>query len=169
MFVNQLGLGKIPRGTALDPVGKHGGIQSAKDNFGYLDVIHSSELGIFDPLGHVDFYPNGGERQPGTCPKVCPDGNDCGCDWRDKNAHKRAPAYYEVSIINPNTFVAWKCPSSLSLKEWRNMGVDRHCSPENGLPNLAHMGEWTTSFGYPEGIYYLTTDSSWAYSWPEMM
>ena len=167
VFVNQLGLGKIPRGTALDPVAKHGGIQAAKDNFGYLDVIHSSSLGILDPLGHVDFYPNGGQKQPGVClkgKKNCPE-----FEWRDKNAHKRAPGLYEASIYNPNTFVAWKCPPSLSLKVWRNMGPDRHCSPENGFPNLAHMGEWTTSFGFPEGIYYLTTDDSWPYSWDEMM
>jgi len=167
VFVNQLGLGKIPRGTALDPVAKHGGIQAAKDNFGYLDVIHSSSLGILDPLGHVDFYPNGGQKQPGVClkgKKNCPE-----FEWRDKNAHKRAPGLYEASIYNPNTFVAWKCPPSLSLKVWRNMGPDRHCSPENGFPNLAHMGEWTTSFGFPEGIYYLTTDDSWPYSWGEMM
>ena len=162
-----MGLGKIPRGTALDPVAKHGGIQAAKDNFGYLDVIHSSSLGILDPLGHVDFYPNGGQKQPGVClkgKKNCPE-----FEWRDKNAHKRAPALYEASIYNPNTFVAWKCPPSLSLKVWRNMGPDRHCLHENGSPNLAHMGEWTTSFGFPEGIYYLTTDDSWPYSWGEMM
>jgi len=167
VFVNQLGLGKIPRGTALDPVAKHGGIQAAKDNFGYLDVIHSSSLGILDPLGHVDFYPNGGQKQPGVClkgKKNCPE-----FEWRDKNAHKRAPGLYEASIYNPNTFVAWKCPPSLSLKVWRNMGPDRHCLHENGSPNLAHMGEWTTSFGFPEGIYYLTTDDSWPYSWDEMM
>jgi len=175
VFVNQLGLGKIPRGTALDPVAKHGGIQSAKDNYGYLDVIHSSVLGILDPLGHVDFYPNGGENQPCVCQRSknsCP-GIDCEeqwkVDWRDKNDHKRAPAYYEASILNPNTFVAWKCPSTMSFKEWRNMGVDRNCSPENGLPNLAHMGEWTTSFGFPEGIYYLTTDGNSPYYWDEMM
>ena len=67
VFVNQLGLGKIPRGTALDPVGNKGGVQVAKDNYGYLEVIHSSELGLLDRLGHVDFYPNGGENQPCSC------------------------------------------------------------------------------------------------------
>ena len=173
VFVNQLGLGKIPRGTALDPVGNKGGVQAAKDNYGYLEVIHSSELGLLDRLGHVDFYPNGGENQPCSCQnskkkgfKPC-DGIKCK-KWQDKNDHNRAPAYYEASILNPNKFVAWKCPSSLSFKKWKNMGVERNCLPENGLPDLAHMGEWTTSFGFPEGIYYLTTDGISPYYWDEM-
>jgi len=38
----------------------------------FVDVIHtdagpflSGGLGIFEPVGHVDFYPNGGIEQPG--------------------------------------------------------------------------------------------------------
>lgn len=167
LFVNQLGLGKIPRGTALDPVAKHGGVESAKANYGYVDVIHSSEKGLLDRLGHVDFYPNGGEKQPCACKnnkKPTCKGIKCQ-DWRDRNDHNRAPAYYEASILDPNYFVAWKC--TLSFKKWKNAGVDRNCSPEDGLP-MAHMGEWTTSFGFPEGIYYLTTNGKFPYSKDEM-
>jgi len=161
VFLNQLGLGKIPRGTALDPVAYHGGIEAAKDNYGYLDVIHTSKLGLLDRLGHIDFYPNGGENQPCTCEKnkknPCTGIKCKNAPFYDKKDHNRAPAYYEESILNPNAFVAWKCPSSMSFKKWKNMGVDRKCSPENSSTNLAHMGEWTTSSGFPEGIYYLTT------------
>jgi len=38
----------------------------------FVDVIHSDagnlvgdELGFPDPIGHIDFYPNGGTDQPG--------------------------------------------------------------------------------------------------------
>lgn len=33
----------------------------------FVDVIHTNadEMGISDPSGHVDYYPNGGKRQPG--------------------------------------------------------------------------------------------------------
>lgn len=33
----------------------------------FVDVIHTNadEMGISDPAGHVDYYPNGGKRQPG--------------------------------------------------------------------------------------------------------
>lgn len=30
-----------------------------------VDVIHTSLLGNYKPLGHADFYVNGGKRQPG--------------------------------------------------------------------------------------------------------
>lgn len=43
----------------------------------FVDAIHTSaggkvikgEFGVLKPFGHVDFYPNGGQKQPG-CPKL---------------------------------------------------------------------------------------------------
>ena len=110
VFVNQLGLGKIPRGTALDPVGNKGGVQAAKDNYGYLEVIHSSELGLLDRLGHVDFYPNGGENQPCSCQnskkkgfKPCP-GIKCN-NWRDKNKLLPVPLLMDFRPIYENLVI----------------------------------------------------------------
>lgn len=62
----------------------------------YVDVIHTSggdmivvgQLGIEKPVGHVDFYPNGGKMQPGCKPL------DIACD------HLRAPAFFLESIRN---------------------------------------------------------------------
>lgn len=34
----------------------------------FVDVIHTNGGGLLafdEPLGHVDFYPNGGQKQPG--------------------------------------------------------------------------------------------------------
>jgi hypothetical protein len=34
----------------------------------FVDVMHTSSVASLNPIGHVDFYPNGGIQQPG-----CPD------------------------------------------------------------------------------------------------
>ena len=47
-----------------------------KDDADFVDILHTGggtdpdDRGIFDPIGHVDFYANGGNHQPG-----CNDGN----------------------------------------------------------------------------------------------
>ncbi|XP_007933105.1 lipase member I [Orycteropus afer afer] len=74
-FVGKIFQGQLGRITGLDPAGPK---FSGKPSYGrldytdaaFVDVIHSDAdgLGIKEPLGHIDFYPNGGKKQPG-CPK----------------------------------------------------------------------------------------------------
>ncbi|KAM6224010.1 lipase member I [Rhynchocyon petersi] len=74
-FVGKIFQGQLGRITGLDPAGPK---FSGKPSYGrlhhtdaeFVDVIHSDYdgLGIKEPLGHIDFYPNGGRKQPG-CPK----------------------------------------------------------------------------------------------------
>ncbi|GFR66356.1 pancreatic lipase-related protein [Elysia marginata] len=71
---------KLGRITGLDPAGPSFESYSAnvrldKSDASFVDVIHtdaegliSSGFGIRTSIGHVDFWPNGGEHQPG-----CPD------------------------------------------------------------------------------------------------
>ncbi|KAG0444940.1 hypothetical protein HPB47_013196, partial [Ixodes persulcatus] len=61
---------KIGRITGLDPaIGFEGSEHLDKDDADFVDVIHTSigflQLGVRDPIGHVDFYPDGGGRQSG--------------------------------------------------------------------------------------------------------
>lgn len=61
-------------------------------------------MGIFEPIGHADFYPNGGTAMPG-CNGMLMDGlmNIVGmCD------HTRAYKYFLESIYN-NLFYAVQC------------------------------------------------------------
>lgn len=82
----------------------------------FVDVIHSDAtpfvpkigLGLYEPIGHLDFYPNGGFNQPG-----------CRRDfWKQPNSrfvsdmfqffscsHSRAYTYFIESINNPATAV----------------------------------------------------------------
>lgn len=73
--------GKLGRITGLDPAGptfKFVGneFRLDKTDAKFVDVIHTNagtrlfwggHFGLKDPIGHVDIYPNGGERQIG-CP-----------------------------------------------------------------------------------------------------
>ncbi|GAB6025824.1 hypothetical protein CHUAL_011805 [Chamberlinius hualienensis] len=68
--------GKIGRITGLDPAGPLFDGSNAENRLDstdglFVDVIHSNagpiyrkHLGIDEPIGHVDFYPNGGWKQP---------------------------------------------------------------------------------------------------------
>ena len=160
--MNDLGLGKISRGTLLDPVHNLGGAQSAKENFAYVDVIHTSKLGALEWIGHIDFYPNGGEIQPCTCNNPCPD-VDCNINEGQPNDHKRAPALFEESIANENKFLSWKCPDNMDYEEWEGMGIERSC-PLEETNTLVSMGEYSTANGLPEGVFFLKTNGKTPYS-----
>lgn len=67
----------------------------------FVEVIHTSagKLGFFGNLGHVDYWPNGGQIQPG-----------CDDDTYGECAHGRSFYYYAESLISGN-FVSWQCAS----------------------------------------------------------
>ncbi|XP_012300160.2 lipase member I isoform X3 [Aotus nancymaae] len=74
-FVGKIFHGQLGRITGLDPAGPRFSRKPPYSRLDYtdakfVDVIHSDSngLGIREPLGHIDFYPNGGNKQPG-CPK----------------------------------------------------------------------------------------------------
>lgn len=64
---------KIQRITALDPTGEPFSITTpasdklTPDDADFVEVVHTNggEIGFFNPCGHVDYYPNGGQTQPG--------------------------------------------------------------------------------------------------------
>lgn len=71
---------KIGRITATDPAGP--GFEQLvpelrlnPNDAEFLDVIHTDvgHYGFGGPIGHVDYYPNGGRSQPG-CPPLDVDG-----------------------------------------------------------------------------------------------
>ncbi|XP_032675759.1 pancreatic triacylglycerol lipase-like [Odontomachus brunneus] len=128
-----------------------------------VDVIHTDGsqvftdgFGLLKPIGHIDFFPNGGREQPG-----CVDIKNSVVvshlkeDLVDRDiacSHLRAWYFFVESIRSQNEkckFVAWPCPQG-GMSYIRGM-----CFP-------METTEWNQEMGYaanrgPLGIYYLAT------------
>ncbi|XP_015115611.2 pancreatic triacylglycerol lipase [Diachasma alloeum] len=101
--------GKLGRVTGLDPALPGFHVISTNDgkldptDADFVDVIHSCGgiLGFLQPVGHADFYPNGGVAvQPGCC---------CMPEITEACSHGRAYVYFTESIISESGLLATKC------------------------------------------------------------
>ncbi|CAL1677802.1 unnamed protein product [Lasius platythorax] len=137
--------GKLGRITGLDPAGPAFETPYLKDaeerldskDANFVDVIHTcaGSLGILRPIGHADFYPNGGTfRQPG-CPVIS--SQYC--------SHGRSHQFFAESIVHADGFPAVQCAN------WIDFGL-RKCSN-----NTAVMGEFISTDA--RGTYYLETNA----------
>ncbi|OXA37510.1 Inactive pancreatic lipase-related protein 1 [Folsomia candida] len=103
---NRVTGGRIGRITASDPAlplfdVAHLDNRTDPSDADFVDVIHTCANGFtafYDPLGHVDWYPNGGRYQPG-----------CGVDLVCDCSHARSPAYYIESLSSNGGFWGRKC------------------------------------------------------------
>ncbi|XP_047527462.1 pancreatic triacylglycerol lipase-like isoform X1 [Vanessa atalanta] len=104
----------------------------------HVEVIHTcgGYLGFASPLGHIDFYPNGGTRQPG-----------CGFDYRGLCAHNRAHMFFAESIISAVPFTAVRCV------DYDELYYQGYCK---GTGEKLIMGGFDIHYG-KDGIYYLKT------------
>ncbi|XP_034950778.1 pancreatic triacylglycerol lipase isoform X3 [Chelonus insularis] len=145
--------GKISRITGLDPALPGFHALSTKDNrldssdAQFVDVIHSCGgiLGFLQPLGTVDFYPNGGVAiQPGCC---------CMPEITEACSHGRAYTYYTESIISETGLLATKC------SDWGSY-VEGRCN-ESGL---VFMGEFVDRSA--TGSYFLRTQAEPPFAMP---
>ena len=157
--LQQLGLGRIPRITALDP-GRHGFNQESSDNIrlckadaDLVDVIHTSRIGFQEPLGHLDFYPNGGDAQvsEGAGDKI----NFCDLQSGGGWEHQRAVQYYQESILGCHKFISWRG------NDWQEFNMVEGERDEEHVS----MGEHLCHKGVPkEGKYYLKTNGQKPFS-----
>uniref|UniRef100_A0A1B6MCF6 Lipase domain-containing protein n=1 Tax=Graphocephala atropunctata TaxID=36148 RepID=A0A1B6MCF6_9HEMI len=95
--------GNLSRITGLDPAAPlfnpdvpNGRLDASDAEF--VDVIHTEGgiVGYYEPCGHVDFYPNGGSRQPG-----------CGADYL-VCSHRRSYKYFAESVTSDG-FISTTC------------------------------------------------------------
>ncbi|XP_055799398.1 lipase member H-like [Salvelinus fontinalis] len=126
-FVGAKFNGKIGRITALDPAGPMFTGKPPEDRLDptdaqFVDVVHTDmdAFGFRKPLGHIDFYPNGGADQPG-CPKTIFSGSSYfKCD------HQRSVFLYLGSINRTTCNIrAFPCSSYTEFLDGRCMDCDQ--------------------------------------------
>lgn len=116
------------------------GQRLTKDDAEQVEIIHSEidECGLKDQMGHYDFYPNGGHRQPGCTTYKC--------------SHSRSYRFFAESLDSSSKgFYANLCDDWTSMKEG-------NC---NGQVLL--MGGLQTKSA-KHGLYYLKTNDDPPYA-----
>lgn len=96
--------------VALDPAGplfSSGNINDriSPDDCVYVQGVHTNAgfVGFGNPIGHADFYPNGGRKQP-----------NCGFEPIGLCSHGRSAEYLKVSLNDTMmAFEAWQCTTEL--------------------------------------------------------
>ncbi|XP_032524119.2 phospholipase A1-like isoform X2 [Danaus plexippus] len=142
--------GKKPaRLTGLDPAGPCYRALPASERLDRsdaqrVDVIHSNidGFGIAEPLGHIDFYANGGEFQPSDIPYI-PCLVIC--------SHVRAIIYWWQAIEHPKKFIGVKCDNVQEARFAR-------CYNNTQINYLGLSADFSRT-----GIYYLPTDNEFPY------
>ncbi|EFN84677.1 Pancreatic triacylglycerol lipase [Harpegnathos saltator] len=127
-----------------------------------VDVIHTDGspdlidgFGLLKPLGHIDFFPNGGQEQPGCVDiknsVVVSHLQENQLDRNIACSHLRAWYYFMESVQSQNKeckFAAWPCPDRISY-------IRGMCFPMETIERNQEMG-YAANRG-PLGIYYLPT------------
>ncbi|XP_060233292.1 inactive pancreatic lipase-related protein 1 [Meriones unguiculatus] len=145
------GLGRI---TGLDPVeanfeGTPAEVRLDPSDADFVDVIHTDAaplipflgFGTNQMVGHLDFFPNGGQYMPGCKKNALSQIVDIDGIWsgtRDFVAcnHLRSYKYYLESILSPDGFAAYPCASYRDFES-------NQCfpCPAEGCPQMGHYAD----------------------------
>lgn len=161
---------KVGRISGLDPAGPYfegtpAEVRLDSSDADFVDVIHTNAgvifkelgFGMLAPVGHVDFYPNGGKTQPGCAPTNTQlwdsissllESFDLGGAADDITcSHSYAHKYFIDSIKDTCTYTAYP---SKSMDEFNNGNVE-NCS--NGCNRMGYYA----SKNKERGSLYLVT------------
>ncbi|XP_050552299.1 pancreatic lipase-related protein 2 isoform X1 [Spodoptera frugiperda] len=132
---------RVGRITGLDPAGPCFSnvdltLRLNKKDARFVDVIHTDAgvYGIAERVGHVDYFPNGGSKQP-SCPPT---------HLLDSCSHSRAWLLFAESVTKPDAFLGVACP------DW-----DAFQNQRCNYTDLSPMG--LASRPGTRGTYYLST------------
>ncbi|KAF2365125.1 Lipase/vitellogenin, partial [Trinorchestia longiramus] len=148
MTGNYLTSGLLARVTGLDPAAPLFEDQDAEqrvnpDSADFVDIIHTNSgsltdgcLGMLEPVGQVDFYPNGGVHQPGC---VIINSTDI-IDLIVSCSHSRSHEYWieSISAQEPEDNTFWAKPCT----DWDSYSAGQCTS----------CGDGCLQMGYPDDI-----------------
>ncbi|EHH65047.1 hypothetical protein EGM_18389 [Macaca fascicularis] len=144
----------LSRITGLDPVeasfeGTPEEVRLDPSDADFVDVIHTDAaplipflgFGTNQQMGHLDFFPNGGENMPGCKKNALSQIVDLDGIWagtRDFVAcnHLRSYKYYLESILDPDGFAAYPCTSYKSFESDKCFPC-----PDQGCPQMGHYAD----------------------------
>ncbi|CAK1553497.1 unnamed protein product [Leptosia nina] len=163
-------LKNISRITGLDPAGPLFEFQDSrarldKNDAKFVDVIHSNGenlilggLGAAQPLGHVDFYPNGGRVQHGCSNLFVGAVSDLVLPWaaasiegRSLCNHRRAYKFFTDSVSPKCHFPAFPCSNYDAFLEGRCFP----CDSERRCGNMGYYADRSLGRGQ---LYLLTRE-----------
>ncbi|XP_025413213.1 pancreatic lipase-related protein 2-like isoform X2 [Sipha flava] len=108
-FTGKILTNLVPRITGLDPAKPMYEKSDPQDRLDftdaqYVDIIHTNgdQNALFEALGHIDIYPNGGKSQP-NCGKMDKRTGSC--------SHIKSYHYFAHSIWAKEDYVAQNCSS----------------------------------------------------------
>ncbi|KAM9324596.1 pancreatic triacylglycerol lipase-like [Gastrophryne carolinensis] len=145
------GIGRI---TGLDPAepyfqGTPIEVRLDPSDAAFVDVIHTDAaplipnvgLGMSQQVGHLDFFPNGGEEMPGCSKNALSQIVDIDGIWqgtRDFVAcnHLRSYKFYTESILKPDGFIGFPASTYSSFSS----GGGFPC-PSAGCPLMGHYAD----------------------------
>ncbi|BFF96865.1 pancreatic lipase-related protein 3 [Drosophila madeirensis] len=137
---------RFPHLTALDPSEASLEHVLSPSDAQFVEVVHTNGggLGTLERLGHVDYYPNGGETQPGCVEDSC--------------SHERSFELLEEMWSHENDFVSALCGSveTMSVQNCRwvslKMGQRSQREPTPGIYFL----ETRSSQPFARGAYHIS-------------
>ncbi|XP_029306006.1 inactive pancreatic lipase-related protein 1-like [Cottoperca gobio] len=163
----------LARITGLDPAepyfqDTHATVRLDTSDAAFVDVIHTDGLpfnsklglGMSQSVGHIDFYPNGGELMPGcSANKGRP--TDLDAIWEgtrrfDACNHVRSYEYYSESMVKSQGFVGFPCPNKDSFAAGKCFPCEDNTCPLMG----SHADRFTVTDGISKTKYFLNTGSS---------
>ncbi|XP_034408184.1 inactive pancreatic lipase-related protein 1-like [Cyclopterus lumpus] len=163
----------LARITGLDPIEPYfqdtdASVSLDTSDAAFVDVIHTDALpfnsklglGMTQSVGHIDFYPNGGELMPG-CSANKGKPTDLDAFWEgtkkfDACNHVQAYKYYSESMIKSQGFLGFPCSDKDSFAAGK-------CFPcaDNTCPLMGYNSDrFPMTDGISKTKYFLNTGSS---------